>query len=752
MNRKRLFKNTNASMWLRAIISMSLTAALFYAARPAYSCGPFFEVAYFYYSKHPDFPLSRFAAGELGVLQPTYARSYLVAAYRHMAGAGFSGEEQKALVSAWDERLGDLYQEDRGEWVKPWIDARSKVPGLAKGSDISPYRTINTNNFYSNFVNCPPDAFKTAGETLNRLIELFGPASAEVKGWVEAQDKVFANCSEGQLVPEEAPASLPAALRAHRSYQIASANFYATNFDASEKQFARIAADSSSPWRQVAPYMTARSLIRKATLVPEYNKIDTPVLARAETELKKIIGNSASTELHSSARGLLGFVNFRLHPEKTLRELAGLLLRKGAGESLRQAIIDYTLLLDKFVDDNQEEKAFNKLPAIGRQDDLTDWVLVFQVMDREATDYSLRKWEQTNSLPWLVAAISKVDGRHPRAAPLLAAADRIKPDSPARATLLFHIIRLMIEGGRTDQARARLMETLQGAPIPPSSRNIFMSLASMTALSLEEFLKYAQRQPVGISFDTDGRELPDQESSNKPEAKKARFDNDAAAVLNYSLPLAALKKAALSPALASHLRRDVTLAAWVRAVLLEDEASALALAPALESLVPELEPYLSRYSISRTGDAKRFMAVYLMLKMPGTRPVVDSGLGRVTEIGKIDDYRDNWWCAPAERERQSAGAPAFITAADRAKAAEEVKRLAALGPAPNYLAAQAVRWANANPNSDLAPEALHLAVRATRYGCRDERTGSFSKQAFDTLHRKYPRSEWAKKTPYWFKE
>jgi hypothetical protein len=279
-----------------------------------------------------------------------------------------------------------------------------------------------------------------------------------------------------------------------------------------------------------------------------------------------------------------------------------------------------------------------------------------------------------------------------------------------------------------------------------------MSLASRTALSLDEFLKYAQRQPIGISFDTDGRELPDDESSNKPEAKRVRFDNDAAAVLNYSLPLAALKKAAASPTLASHLRRDVALAAWVRAVLLEDEASALALAPALESLVPELKPYLRSYLTAQGRDAKRFAAVYIILKMAGTRPVVDAGLGRVTEIGKIDDYRDNWWCPPAERDRQLASAPAFISAADRAKAAEEVKQISALGPAPNYLAAQAVKWANTNSNDPRAPEALHLAVRATRYGCRDGQTGTFSKQAFDSLRRKYPRSEWTKKTPYWFKE
>jgi len=62
-----------------------------------------------------------------------------------------------------------------------------------------------------------------------------------------------------------------------------------------------------------------------------------------------------------------------------------------------------------------------------------------------------------------------------------------------------------------------------------------------------------------------------------------------------------------------------------------------------------------------------------------------------------------------------------------------------------------LEWANANPNDQRVPEALHLAVRATRYGGSDKKTGSWSKSAFEMLHQKYPHSEWTKKTPYWFK-
>jgi hypothetical protein len=73
-----------------------------------------------------------------------------------------------------------------------------------------------------------------------------------------------------------------------------------------------------------------------------------------------------------------------------------------------------------------------------------------------------------------------------------------------------------------------------------------------------------------------------------------------------------------------------------------------------------------------------------------------------------------------------------------------------LGAAPNYISQQVLQWANRSPDDPRVPEALHLAVNTTRFGCTDEQSGRWSKAAFDLLHRKYPNTPWAKKTKYWF--
>src|SRR6185369_1881803 len=72
-----------------------------------FGCGPFSERAVFTFNVHPEFPLEKYAAGELGVLQPGYARSYLAVAYRYISGAGLDQQEQKAVTAMWKHRLGE---------------------------------------------------------------------------------------------------------------------------------------------------------------------------------------------------------------------------------------------------------------------------------------------------------------------------------------------------------------------------------------------------------------------------------------------------------------------------------------------------------------------------------------------------------------------------------------------------------------------------------------------------------------------
>jgi hypothetical protein len=97
--------------------------------------------------------------------------------------------------------------------------------------------------------------------------------------------------------------------------------------------------------------------------------------------------------------------------------------------------------------------------------------------------------------------------------------------------------------------------------------------------------------------------------------------------------------------------------------------------------------------------------------------------------------------------------PAFLADTERAAVEREVNALVALGPARNYLAAEAIEWARAKPTDINAAEALARIVHGWRRSCADAGPSNWelSREAFQTLHRHFPRTEWAKRTKYWYK-
>src|SRR5260221_4063394 len=194
----------------KALLALALIISVsFILPQHTQACGPFFTDAIFVYSKHPDLPFENFAAGKLGVLQTSWARSYLVAAYRNLTGNRLSESEAKAIKSLWDDRLNNTFEANDDEWIKKWNGARKRVPGLAAPPEIKAYRNREKPHEYETYLNCQQDAFENAEATLNERIKQFGADSLGVKSWLAAQDMVFANCSEGAHIPSAAAAEAP---------------------------------------------------------------------------------------------------------------------------------------------------------------------------------------------------------------------------------------------------------------------------------------------------------------------------------------------------------------------------------------------------------------------------------------------------------------------------------------------------------------------------------------------------------------
>jgi hypothetical protein len=760
----------------KALVALALIALVsFLLPVRTQACGPFFTNAIFVYSKHPDFPLESFAAGKLGVVEPNWARSYLVVAYRNLAGNSLSESEAKGIKALWDERLSNDDGIHDQEWIKKWTDARKQVPGIAAPAEIDVYRNRDKPHEYESYLNCQQDAFENAAATLNERIKRFGADSVAVRDWLTAQDTVFSNCRGGRQIPEAARPDQDPLIRADRAYQIAAANFYSTALDEAKQQFDSIARDSSSPWHDKAAYLAARAMLRKGSFAEREDE-GRPFLSEAETRLNAILRDNSVKASHHAATRLLNLVRLRLQPEEKLHAIANVLVKKDGSADFKQDVWDYTLLLDKFLGDGDDEA--DKKPAPARLgsgstvwvDPLTAWILALQENSLGRLDLSIQDWERDHSLPFLVAAMTKISGGNPKTESLLKAAASVDHNSPAFASLTFHSVRLLMESKRANEARVMLDKILANdrSKLTPSAVNLLLSQRLTLAQNLDEFLQSAQRVPAGFSDDSDGREIPEEESETKETTKGATFffDVDAANAFNKMMPVAIIKDAARVKTLAPNLRKDVAQAAFLRAAMIDDQETALQVAPLLQEMYPELKPFVGAYQKANTPDARRFAAAYLSLKFPGLRPYVTAGIRRTSALDEIDSYRDNWWCAEPPISMSGAASqgedeegkakpkpvtpPEFLRPS-QTLAGRQFATLQALGTAPNYLCHIAIEWTEKNPADPRAPEALHLAVRSTRYGCTDKETGRWSKAAYDLLHHRYPNTTWAKNTKYWFK-
>jgi hypothetical protein len=697
------------------------------------SCGPFLPETVFTSKSEPlDEP--RFFGGQLGILQPQYRRIYLMAAYRYLSGVGLSKADQEALLAPPVEPVSFWMGQDSPA-IREWLQARVQV-GAPRPDQIERLKLLP---HFSFILNCGDDAFRNAAATLVERGRA-GASQDDLRAWVAAQDQVFANCSEpgppklkraAPSIPAAVPATAAPWMQTDRAYQIAAAEFYAGQFEAASADFLRIAGDRSSPWHRIAPYLAARALIRKATIV------DAAAAPAAQEQLRKVLADPDAAQWHDSARGLARFLRARTEPERVLSELAHTVATEKTG--VTEAMNDYRLMLDRYLDRGKDPP---------RDEDITDWIATMQ---NGPDDRALARWRATHSLPWLVAAITYAGKPD---AELMAAAAQAADGSPGFLTVEFHRLRLMPAG----EARPRLDAALR-RNMPVSVRNLFLAARMRVSRDWDELLRYAPRT-VASDF-VDGRS-----AANQPVTKRELyFDDDAARILDRQAPLAMLRLAAGSPSLPPSLQLQIARAVWVRSILLNDAGTATGIAPAMASLDPRLKPYVDGYLAAGDDKTRAFAAVWLMLNNPGIRISIDSGAGRFTAVAKIDSFRDNWWCpvVRADTARQPMNAPLellyqgnspdaqFFSPAQRAAAHREHERLALAPTAPTLLAQQTVEWVAAHPDDERAPEALYLTVRAGHYACGgDAETDRWVERAFRLLHSRYPKTEAARRTPYWF--
>jgi hypothetical protein len=263
------------------------------------------------------------------------------------------------------------------------------------------------------------------------------------------------------------------------------------------------------------------------------------------------------------------------------------------------------------------------------------------------------------------------------------------------------------------------------------------------------------------------------------------------------LPAATLRKLGDNAAFSAEQRAVLKRAAWVRnyatgarnsdATTADMFAANPELTTARAAVVkefPKLNP--DRVLLLTILRSPRFG---ILVNSPDWADAIETKRDVFNALDEIDPNDKNWWC-PLETDRQLGAvrtdfdnetrmggvkdydakdlAPLLekdaVAQADARRDAvlrqhpmikavdwAEVSKLAKAPSAPLLLAKSAVSWAKTSKGDDGAPEALALAVRATRYGCRwHGSVKAHSKPAQEMLKSKFGSTTWAAQTPYWF--
>jgi hypothetical protein len=740
--------------------------------------GPFPSVA-------PALPFHEVVAGRLGVIDSSFQRAYLVAAWRAIGGHPLSADEARVLstslledtpASPWDpNRPGNPWAEARRRFMPEGSDPKDDGHRATVRVDLQDGAAPVT-VFYDN---CPPSATRAAADALADRVKRHGGVDRNpwIAPWILGQDVAFSNCAYGQRVPAPAPADAPAWYRQDRTYQAAAALFHANRNEAAHDAFAAIAADASSPWTGVARYLAARSDLRAGSL-SEDPVARALLLARAEVGMTAI-ANDAASPWRASARELLRRIEIERRPQAAFARVERAVAAPTWGPGIARDLGDFLSLARRTVATREAAQRGNGVPAgalaasaagalaASADGGVGDWIAAMGVAgsvgseqtydgasfyvpaeplagpERERACGALAQ-EGAFRDAWAIVCVLSAKTRDDVPAALRARIAALPEDAPAWTTLTALDLRLHARALETRAAPPAELAALRDrfdhalakgdAFLGVDGANL---LRAWRAIASRDTLELATRSVV-VGLDDPPRYAWGTEIA-RPASAERYLPWHVRELLSTSVPVSALADLAERPA-ADAAGAVALRAAWSRAALLEQADALTRLTPRLRQAMGDKAAMLGPY-LDATDPVQRRYELARLVRRGAVEPL----------WGEFSAYGDGaqvspfgWGCAfPA------AAAPLpWLTEAQRGAAASELAALQKLSTTTTFVGEATVARARQDPSDPRLPGDLAEVVAATRLGCTGER--AVSKAAFTTLHRLYPKSPEARRTKYYF--
>ena len=381
------------------------------------------------------------------------------------------------------------------------------------------------------------------------------------------------------------------------------------------------------------------------------------------------------------------------------------------------------------------------------------------------------------------------------------------PETAAAGTLLFNAVRVSALGQNFEEAYAGL-EAFPAKNSKAYARAVVALGKYLVGFGmLEEGRRYRDRllTPAFIS----GLEAADKDVAGQLAMWLAEDDahwlaelatqsrKTDLAVLNF-LPAKQLRAMSQDEQTFSAAERALlSRAAWTR-VYARGGLPEAQFTEELFALNPEMKAIAEKTAADYPKASREQIRLLTILRTPrynillngpgGWEPLSMTDPGAVGAIDSFDHNDKNWWCpfepdrnllalrtefdgvsgnGTAEWDKNTLAAvidPTTKAQLDAKREAvlktnpairdigwKEISSLSRMPSAPKRLSDRAIAWGKRSKGDDGAPEALALAVKATRYGCDwHGGHGVYSKAAQELLQKKFAGTTWAAQTPYWF--
>lgn len=746
----------------------------------------------------PDIALSRYQKGELGVVVNSYHRVYLYQAWRSvMLGAdGLKAADNPAdglLRAAGNRNSGWSSSAEGAEAYKTWkasVAAALKRPLPVKEQPFG---------MDSGYLNCPISSYTFATSTLNDLVKRSDATPARLEAWVATQQQVFKFCGDDPTAPRSfysstkpvvsAPPPLPATeplyWRQMQQYQLASAAFYGEDYALSGALFAQIGATDKHPLRAWGEYLSLRSQARAATYIPgseqERWKIEHEIsnegpaaaaarlvaqqnkLAAVQASIAHIVANPELAPLHEASRAIGRAMQARLTPSLRFAELSKLLDDPAGNPYAEDHLGDWRVLANDLLQQPYGDKA-DLRGALRQSAHFIDWIQTvqqcteYQAKTDCATErqHALEQWRayrkegrEAMARSWLMA-IAMLPGTLPP--DVEQASLQVSASAPEYLTLRYALVRHYRLSKQAEKVRAISDAILEGPQLAAtdslSARNLFLEERFAAATSIADAAKYLMRTQSG-NLDPDTGEVA------ATTYDRTDVASDGSRWLTSGLSAADLMVLSSNPQLPQQLRAIINANAWLRFDLLGREDAALAAAAKLEQLSPTLAVVAKKYRDENSAPERHYRLMIDAMRY-NLSPVFR---GYITErsLRSTDSTVADLWCKlpakPGANEANLAVTEAELPIPELGNTVarnQELEKLASLKTATGYIGHAIMQRARTVPNDPELPWLLYVTVQSTRGGCLDNDAKGLSKDAFNLLHKRYGKTEWANRTPYYY--